>query len=279
MCSKNEKRRKKVDKVKRRCELRAKFGNSISSHPNDFVTDVLFTAAVSIAICTILYVCRPLDDTNNAKSLLPNHLNYSADIISEHLFLKEIVSCENLDTVDVIYERKGGTPIQPFPEEEIINDAQEILAEPVLDDENNLIYEDLGKIDRDIVDYMYKVGEEHDIPGEILQAIAKIESNYDPDAISKSNDHGLMQINASNFKWLSKKGINDWYDPYQSIDAAIIIIEETRKSANTNNDWNKILMAYNSGVGNAKKKWKKGIYSSAYSKEVLATAEEFGYGD
>lgn len=276
MYSKTEKRKKKVDKVKRKYELKAKIKNSVLLRSFYLATGTLFVISVSAASFSMISNSEIWRYEEN-RIALERYVSYGSKSISEHIHSNITQPDEKSETV-VVYneERKGETPIQPFPEE--IVDETESMCEPILIEENSIIYEDLGNIDEDVVNYMYKAGEEQNIPGEILQAIAKIESNYNPNAVSKTNDHGLMQINASNFGWLSEKGINDWYDPYQSIDAAIIIINETRKSANTDN-WNKILMAYNSGVGNAKKKWKKGIYSSTYSKEVLSLAEEFGYTD
>lgn len=267
MYSEVEKRKKKVDEVKKKYERKAKNNRAL------FQSKIFIISTAAIITPVILCTAISLNHISDNKSFAGTQ-RYS--LHSAGIIINEYIQTNTDTELETIYceERKGGkeTPIQPFPEE-----TEEILAEPLIVEES-IIYEDTGDIDKSVIDYMYKAGEEHDIPGEILQAIAKVESNYNPNAISKTNDHGLMQINASNFKWLGKRGITDWYDPYQSIDAAIIIITETRKSANTDN-WGKILMAYNSGIGNAKKKWKKGVYSSSYSREVLSMAEELGYNE
>lgn len=131
----------------------------------------------------------------------------------------------------------------------------------------------------ELFSYMDKVGEENNIPPEILQAMAKIESEFNPNAISLSNDHGLMQINACNFSTLRKMGISNFYDPYQSVDAAIIIINLIRDncSSSKGNSWHYILMSYNMGQANANKRWKQGQYSSSYSREVLNEAKKRGW--
>ena len=56
-----------------------------------------------------------------------------------------------------------------------------------------------------------EAGEMFGIPPELLQAIAKVESNYDPSAIHRNKngscDRGLMQINSW---WADKLGSDVW---------------------------------------------------------------------
>lgn len=60
----------------------------------------------------------------------------------------------------------------------------------------------------------------HRIPSQLLWAIAKTESNFNPSAINKANDNGtydigLMQVNSIHEENLKKLGLtlNDLYDP------------------------------------------------------------------
>lgn len=130
-----------------------------------------------------------------------------------------------------------------------------------------------------VLEYMKQVGPENNIPWQILESIAWCESGFDFDAISSTRDHGMMQINECNFTMLNKNGISDWYNPYESIDAAIIIINKMRSAMSSTDakNWHLVLMAYNMGLGGAQKCWSQGKYSSNYSRSIVNHAYELGY--
>ncbi len=59
----------------------------------------------------------------------------------------------------------------------------------------------------------------------LMLSTAFVESNYNFDAISASNDYGAYQINISNHKFLARDyGLTDMLDPYQNTEAAAIIL-------------------------------------------------------
>lgn len=149
--------------------------------------------------------------------------------------------------------------------------SEELNEEPTIENtEEEMQYS--KSIDQNVFDYFYIAGNKNNIPGEILQAIAKRESNYDPLAVSESNDHGLMQLNECNFDYLESVGITDVYNPYMSIDGACYLINNIRKEVKTD-DWNLILMSYNMGVTGARRLYESGVTSSNYSRDVLRIAE------
>lgn len=103
---------------------------------------------------------------------------------------------------------------------------------------------------------------------ELVLAMMWQESSYRPNLISKTNDYGLMQINKVNHSWLSEElGITDFLDPYQNIDAGTHIIASLLLKYE---DPHKALMAYNFGEAGARRHWKQGTYTSAYSRAVAA---------
>ena len=71
-----------------------------------------------------------------------------------------------------------------------------------------------------------ELGEKWGVSPSILYAIAKTESNFNPQAINRnandSEDVGMMQINSSWFRKLSRQGISreDLFDPCVSLDVA-----------------------------------------------------------
>ena len=106
---------------------------------------------------------------------------------------------------------------------------------------------------------------------ELVLAMMWQESNYTPDIISATDDYGIMQINACNHKWLSDLlGTTNFLDVYQNIDAGTYIIS---KMLLKYGDEHKALMAYNMGENGAALNWDAGIYTSSYSREIIAKRE------
>lgn len=106
---------------------------------------------------------------------------------------------------------------------------------------------------------------------ELVLAMMWQESNFTPDTISKTNDYGIMQINACNHEWLRDMlGTTDFLDASQNIDAGTYIISRMLLKYE---DEHKALMAYNMGENGASLNWEAGIYASNYSRGVVAKRE------
>ena len=106
---------------------------------------------------------------------------------------------------------------------------------------------------------------------ELVLAMMWQESNYTPDIISATDDYGIMQINACNHEWLSDLlGTTNLLDVYQNIDAGTYIIS---KMLLKYDDEHKALMAYNMGENGAALNWDAGIYTSSYSRGIIAKRE------
>lgn len=106
---------------------------------------------------------------------------------------------------------------------------------------------------------------------ELVLAMMWQESNFTPDTISKTNDYGIMQINACNHEWLRDVlGTTNFLDASQNIDAGTYIISRMLLKYE---DEHKALMAYNMGERGASLNWEAGIYTSNYSRGVVAKRE------
>ena len=126
-------------------------------------------------------------------------------------------------------------------------------------------------LETELQDYIRKECDEMNVEMELVLAIMKVESDFNSDVISDTDDYGLMQINIVNHESLQKKlSIYDFLDPYDSARAGIYMLSGL--------DWceNDVqrLMCYNMGVTGAKRAWNKGIQETEYSKKVLKTKEE-----
>ena len=145
-----------------------------------------------------------------------------------------------------------------------VDDTEVRAAEPT--------YYDIP-LSKDLQLYTYNRCVEYGIPEhyELVLAMMWQESNYTPDTISATDDYGIMQINACNHEWLSDLlGTTDLLDVYQNIDAGTYIIS---KMLLKYGDEHKALMAYNMGENGAALNWDAGIYTSSYSRGIIAKRE------
>jgi len=129
----------------------------------------------------------------------------------------------------------------------------------------NLIVSEGNALSPELQKIMQEKCEEYGVPYALALALADQETRFDPDAVSGTNDYGLMQINSINFEWLRERGI----DPltYEgNIEAGVLILS---KAINRYGDYGLALMAYNCGDTGAKRLWDAGTYSTKYSREVL----------
>jgi len=120
--------------------------------------------------------------------------------------------------------------------------------------------------------YTFDLCEERGLDFEIVLALMYAESSYRPNIISRTNDYGLMQLNRVNHKWLrTELGITDFLDAEQNIDAGTFLLMNISEKYP---DTHKMLMAYNFGEAGAKRHWNNGVYSSRYSRKIVAKADE-----
>ena len=140
-----------------------------------------------------------------------------------------------------------------------------------LKDEDGFVYYDIP-LELDIQRHIFDECQLHEVPYELAMAVMYVETGgtYKTDLRSKTNDNGLFQINDVHKQWLKESGINDLYNPYQNSSAGIWILKDAlSKGDNIHTS----LMVYNMGHGGARKLWKKGIYSSKYSRKVVETMD------
>jgi soluble lytic murein transglycosylase-like protein len=150
-------------------------------------------------------------------------------------------------------------PIEPVEVVELIREPVEVVKEPTAEE------------------IIIQVAEEYSIAPALMLALAEVESGFDPNAISKTGDHGLMQINKRNHVWLSEElGITDWYDVRQNTEAACYILNWLRSNFDECEDVACCLMAYNMGITRAREAWEQGIYYTEFCEKVLDLEYEIG---
>ena len=156
------------------------------------------------------------------------------------------------------------------PQEETIPEELQFTSEE-LKDEDGFVYYDIP-LELDIQRHIFDECQLHEVPYELAMAVMYVETGgtYKTDLRSKTNDSGLFQINDVHKQWLKESGINDLYNPYQNSSAGIWILKD---SLSKGDSIHTSLMVYNMGHGGARKLWKKGIYSSKYSRKVVETMD------
>lgn len=109
---------------------------------------------------------------------------------------------------------------------------------------------------------------------ELVIAMIEHESSFRADVISKTNDYGYMQINTINHEWLSETiGVSNFLDPYENILCGIYIISGHLEKTDGNIEL--ALMRYNCGATGAKRLWEQGVYSTSYSRSIMALYESY----
>ena len=92
-------------------------------------------------------------------------------------------------------------------------------------------------------DMFVRAGAKYGVSAKLLAAVAKVESGYNPHAVSPSGAQGLMQIMPGTAKGL---GVRDSFDPAQAIDGAAKLLSRNLKEFKS---VPLALAAYNAGGG------------------------------
>lgn len=127
------------------------------------------------------------------------------------------------------------------------------------------IVTDGNLLDYDLQVTMQVCCEEYGVPYALALAVADVESRFDPDAASSTNDYGLMQINKVNHGWLLERGI-DPMTPAGNIEAGVLFLSDYLTAYE---DPEMAVMAYNCGPSGARALWDAGTYHTAHSLKVM----------
>ena len=129
-------------------------------------------------------------------------------------------------------------------------------------------------LDDDLQRHIWEECQERGAPYEVILAVIRKESNYETDVVGDyGRSVGLMQIQS---RWHKERmeylGCWSLMDPYANVTVGIDIFAEIFAEYQ---DVEKALMVYNAGATGARTMWfDKGIYSSEYSRAVLAYVDE-----
>lgn len=121
--------------------------------------------------------------------------------------------------------------------------------------------------------YTYSLCEIYSVDFRFVMALMYVESGYNAEAVSSTNDYGLMQINAISYDYLHRNlGISTLLNPYQNIHSGIFILHNLFEKYG---DAAKVCIAYNHGEGSAADLWEAGIFSTEHSRRIMEKYQEY----
>lgn len=147
---------------------------------------------------------------------------------------------------------------EPADEPSVTPSTEEVLWRDDIVTDGNLL-------DYDLQVTMQACCEEYGVPYALALAVADVESRFDPDAASSTNDYGLMQINKVNHGWLLEQGI-DPMTPAGNIEAGVLFLSDYLTAYGGPE---MAIMAYNCGPSGAQKLWASGTYHTEHSIKVM----------
>ena len=119
-------------------------------------------------------------------------------------------------------------------------------------------------------EYFKKAAKMYGVSESLLKAIAKAESNFNPNDVSSAGAIGIMQLMPETAKGL---GVKNPYDPEQNIMGGAKCIAQKLKEFN--GDVRLALAAYNAGSGAVKRNGGVPSYCKSYISKVLSYKEAY----
>lgn len=124
--------------------------------------------------------------------------------------------------------------------------------------------------------YLWSICKDADVDYYMVLALIELESGYRYYATGDSgNSIGLMQIQE---KWHKERmealGEDSLFNPYSNMRIGVNYLKEIQDKYISNSGAHCVLMVYNMGYSGASKLWAEGVYSTAYTQQILQRAQE-----
>ena len=135
--------------------------------------------------------------------------------------------------------------------------------------------EDGGEFPEVVQVYLWELCKKKNLNYYLVVALLEHESHYKYDCLGDNgNSFGYMQVYQKyHYERMEKEQVTDLLDPYGNIRVGTSFLQELYEKYGSSGD-HCVLMVYNMGAGGASRCWKKGIYSSEYSRAIVKRAQE-----
>jgi hypothetical protein len=170
----------------------------------------------------------------------------------------EVTSEENLDTKNNTNLNNASRVVQTYTTGQNLEDIPMILNNNYVSFTKNsdpILSKRSGADMQEIYNAVDNASKKYGVDSNLILAIIKQESDFDPHSTSGVGAAGLMQIMPDNF---AQVGITDGYDVNQNINGGTKLLKEYLDQYNGNAEM--ALMAYNGGPGTMQK---RGVSSAA----------------
>jgi soluble lytic murein transglycosylase-like protein len=133
------------------------------------------------------------------------------------------------------------------------------------------------KLDSEILDYIFQKANESKLSYELLLAIAKVESDFDQNLVSNTQDYGMYQIHRPTDKWISKElGLTNYNlkDSKTSVDFAVYYLNYLRhywvdQGASEEEAFGLVVISYNRGIEGCRRYVRRyGMENNKYLRSV-----------
>lgn len=224
----------------------------------DSMPDNIRTRQLCAVVCMlsifVLYVCinvnsseaKPVEESETQESVM---ISQDAIYVTETEDVDEKVSSESDADITVELNEIDKEP-------EIIEETRENTLYYVTDEGYDFYLDSVYQ------DYLWNKLKEYNHTEfyETCLAMMYHESKFELDIVSATHDHGLMQINAGNYKWLHDTlDIESLDDPYDNIDCGVyMLVSNYDKYGNIE----QALVAYHQGSAGS-------ATSTSYSRCIL----------
>ena len=124
--------------------------------------------------------------------------------------------------------------------------------------------------------YLWGICQEAGVDYYMVLALIERESGYRYDATGDNgNSKGLMQIYEKfHSERMEEVYATDLYNPFDNLRVGVDFLADIQNRYAGDNGAHCVLMVYNMGATGASNLWEDGVYSTAYSRQILQRAEE-----
>ena len=124
--------------------------------------------------------------------------------------------------------------------------------------------------------YLWSICRDAGVDYYMVLALIERESGYRYEVTGDSgNSKGLMQIYEKfHLDRMEELQATDLYNPYDNMRVGVDFIAEVQEKYLESGGAHSVLMVYNMGATGAKRLWDEGIYSTAYSRQIIQRAQE-----